>query len=115
VRVVVCDNDAVALDLAVMDLRLEGHEIVGTAVNGLGAVERCAHLRPDVLVVDLRMPPGIDGVEAATRAVAAQPGLRVVLHTNHLDTTALDAARRMGFAYVLKADLRALRKAVVGE
>lgn len=113
-RVVVCDNDPVALDLVVMDLGLEGHEIVGTAVEGEGAVERCGALHPEVLVVDLRMPPGIDGVEAGRRAVAAQPDLRVVVHTNHLDTAALEASKRLGFAYVLKADLRALRRAVTG-
>ena len=114
VRVVVCDNDDTALDLVVTDLRLEGHEIVATATHGEQAIEQCEATRPDVLVVDLRMPPGIDGVATARRVLAAQPGIRVVLHTNHLDEAALRAARELGVAYVLKADLRALRKAVVG-
>lgn len=113
-RVVVCDNDDTALDLAVTDLRLEGHEIVATAISGEEAIERCEATRPDVLVVDLRMPPGIDGVATARRVLVAQPGIRVVLHTNHLDEAALLAARELGVAYVLKADLRALRKAVAG-
>lgn len=110
----VCDNDDVALDLVVTDLRLEGHDIVATAVTGEDAVERCAETEPDVLVVDLRMPPGIDGVEAARRVLAARPGTRVVLHTNHLDPSALEASARLGMAYVLKGELRALRKAVQG-
>jgi len=114
VRVVVCDNDDVALDLVTTDLRLEGHEIVATAVTGEEAVDRCAETRPDVLVVDLRMPPGIDGVEAGRRVLGAQPETRIVLHTNHLDPDALRESARMGMTYVLKADLRALRKAVEG-
>jgi CheY-like chemotaxis protein len=114
VRVVVCDNDDVALDLVMTDLRLEGHDIVATAVTGEEAVDRCAETAPDVLVVDLRMPPGIDGVEAARRVLDARPTTRIVLHTNHLDSKALAASAELGIAYVLKADLRALRKAVLG-
>ena len=113
-RVVVCDNDPVALDLVSMDLRLEGHDIVATAIDGEQAVAVCAEHRPDVLVVDLRMPPGCTGVEAARRARLTQPDLRVVIHTNHLDGAALAAAKEHGFAYVLKAELRALRRAVTG-
>jgi CheY-like chemotaxis protein len=114
VRVVVCDNDDVALDLVVTDLRLEGHDIVATATTGEEAVARCTETLPDVLVVDLRMPPGIDGVETGRRVLEARPGTRIVLHTNHLEPSALRASARMGITYVLKADLRALRKAVEG-
>ena len=68
VRVVVVDNDTGALDLLELDLRLEGHDIVATALDGPEGIEACRRTRPDVLIVDYRMPPGIDGVEVA-RAV----------------------------------------------
>lgn len=113
-RVVVCDNDPVALNLVVTDLSYEGHEIVGTATDAEEAVRECAATRPDVLVVDLRMPPGDDGIEAARRARLAQPELGVVVHTNHLDEGALRRARELGAAYVMKGELRALRRAVLG-
>jgi CheY-like chemotaxis protein len=56
-RIVVADNDPDALDLVVTDLRFEGHEIVGRATQGDVAIDMCRALRPDVLVVDYRMPP----------------------------------------------------------
>jgi two-component system response regulator AlgR len=112
-RVVVCDNDPVALTLVVTDLGFEGHDIVATATNGLEAVDRCVTYRPEVLVVDLRMPPGIDGVAAARAALAEVPAMGVVIHTNHLDDDALRGARELGASYVLKGELRALRRAVL--
>lgn len=111
-RLVIVDNDPVALDLAVTDLALEGHEIVATGTDGEQAVTCCAIHQPDVLVIDLRMPPGIDGIEAAARVLAVQPGLRVVLHTNHVERRALARAEQLGAVYLLKGDLRALRRAV---
>lgn len=113
-RVVVCDNDPVALQLVVTDLSYEGHDVVATATDAESAVTQCAEARPDVLVVDLRMPPGPDGLEAARRARLAQPDLGLVVHTNHLDEGALRRARDLGAAYVLKGELRALRRAVLG-
>jgi len=111
-RVVVADNDRDARDLIEIDLGLEGHDVVGAASDGLGAVELCRTLQPDVLVVDLRMPPGPDGITVA-RQLRDQPGLRIVVYTNYRDRAVAAAAEQAGAAYLLKGDLRALRAAVL--
>ena len=110
-RVVVADNDADALELLRLDLDLEGHFVVGAASDGASAVELCRSLAPDVLVVDLRMPPGLDGLEVAEQ-LRDQPGLRIVLYTNYRDVTVARRAEQLGITYLLKGDLRTLREAI---
>ena len=109
---VIADNDVDALDLAVLDLRLEGHDIVGTAADGDAAMEACERLRPDVLVVDYRMPPGLNGVEVARRVLGEGLAGRVVLYTNYGDPDVIRAAERAGATFLLKGDLARLRAAV---
>lgn len=108
-RVVVADNDQDALDLLVMDLTLEGHEIAGTASNGDDAIALCAALRPDVLVVDYRMPPGPSGMDVAL-AVRPIAGLRVVVYTNYLDAGLRARAAKAGVTFLQKGQLAALRR-----
>lgn len=107
----VADNDSDALDLAALDLALEGHAIVGRAPDGDGAVALCRAEQPDVLVVDLRMPPGPDGLEVAAR-LQDQRGLRIVLYTNYRSPEVAQRAAKLGVTYLLKGDLRSLRAAV---
>lgn len=76
-RLVLVDNDSAVLDLLLLDLRLEGHEVLATASNGEEALQVCAEYQPEVLVVDLRLGPGIDGLEVARRinaGAATSPG-----------------------------------------
>ena len=113
-RVVVVDNDRAALELVVTDLRLEGHEVVGTALDGATAIELCRDLRPDVAVVDHRMPPGPHGLEVAQRLSADAPDVRVIVFTNYQDPQLVADIRATGATYMPKGNLRALRRAVVG-
>jgi len=110
---VVADNDADALELLEVDLRLEGHDVVGSATGGMEAIALCEALRPDVLVVDLRMPPGPDGLTVASE-LKSQPDLRVVLYTNYRSVAVQERAHSLGVTYLLKGDLRSLRAAVGG-
>jgi response regulator NasT len=110
-RVVIADNDPDALDLLDLDLALEGHHIVGRAVGAADAIALCRDLRPDLLVVDLRMPPGPDGM-AVVDALHAQAGLQLILYTNYRDPALAARAAKVGAKYLLKGDLRTLRKAV---
>jgi len=113
-RVVVVDNDPDALELACTDLRLEGHEIVGFAGDGETALELCRKLRPDVLVVDYRMPPGPDGAEVARRMRREMPAVTVVVFTNYDTADVVRSVGRAGARLVLKGQLDDLRRAVAG-
>ena len=112
-RVVVVDNDEAALELVVTDLRLEGHDVVGTALDGTTALEVCRELQPDVAVIDHRMPPGPHGLEVAQRLATDQPEARVIVFTNYQDPELVAGIRASGAMYLPKGNLRALRRAVV--
>ena len=114
-RVVVADNDPDALDLVLTDLRLEGHDIVGSCLDGTTAIELCERLRPDVAVIDHRMPPGPHGLEVAQRLHVEAPDVRVIVFTNYQDRALIDAVRASGATYLPKGNLRLLRQAVVGD
>ncbi|MFF2407125.1 response regulator [Streptomyces sp. NPDC058092] len=76
--------------------------VVGEAEGGLQAVRMTADLRPDVVLMDVRMP-GIDGIEATHRIVASGARSRViVLTTFDLDEYAYDALRAGASGFLLK-------------
>src|SRR5437588_473314 len=99
-RLVIVDNDEAVLELLLLDLRLEGHEILATAMNGEDAVQACAERDPEVLVVDLRLGPGINGLEVAQRV--RRPGLRVVVYTNYVTPDVVKTAAAAGAVVVEK-------------
>ncbi|TCJ95478.1 response regulator [Nocardia alba] len=77
-------------------------EVIGEAGNGDEAVRRASALRPDVVLMDVRMPV-VDGVTATARIVAAGEGVRVlVMTTFDLDEHALGALRAGASGFLLK-------------
>ena len=77
-------------------------EVVGEASDGAVAVEQVAALRPDVVLMDIRMP-GTDGIEATRRVVAEHPSTRVlVLTTFDVDEAAFAALRAGASGFLLK-------------
>ncbi len=108
------DNDRDALDLVVLDLSLEGFDVVGTAADGAGALQLVSELEPDVLVVDHRMPPGPHGIDVAAEVRASHPATLVVLYSNHQSRSLLARAEQLGIRFVPKGNLRTLRRAVTG-
>jgi CheY-like chemotaxis protein len=112
VRLVLVDNDASALELIDLDLALEGHEIVGRAMQGDEAIDVVGTTQPDVVVLDYRMPPGIDGMEAARRIRHRWPAIRVLIYTNYVRAELVREAERIGAVFLEKGDLPALRRAV---
>jgi DNA-binding NarL/FixJ family response regulator len=76
--------------------------ICGQAVDGNDAVAKAGSLKPDVILMDLKMP-GMDGVEATAKIVATHPGAKVlILTTFDTDTFVLQALKAGASGYVLK-------------
>jgi DNA-binding NarL/FixJ family response regulator len=77
-------------------------DVVGEASNGEEAVDPGARLRPDVVLMDIRMPV-LDGIEATRRITPAQPNTRVlILTTFGLDTYVYEALRAGASGFMLK-------------
>ncbi|KSW20728.1 response regulator transcription factor [Cellulomonas sp. B6] len=108
VRVVVADDHPVVRSGLVALLGLEADlEVVGEADDGAQAVTLARELRPDLVLMDLRMP-GTDGAEATARIVAELPDVRVlVLTTYETDTDILRAVEAGATGYLLKDTPRA--------
>ena len=92
--------------------------VVGEAANGQEAITAAARLHPDVLLMDVRMP-GMDGVEATRRVVAADPQARVIILTTFdLDEYVYAALRAGASGFLLKdaqpAELLSAIRAVAG-
>lgn len=111
-RLVVVDNDEAVLELLLLDLRLEGHDVVATAMDGESALSACEENHPDVLVVDLRLGPGINGLEVARRV--RRTDLRVIVYTNYVTPDVVKEATEAGATVIEKGSLSALRRAVEG-
>lgn len=78
-------------------------EVIGAASSGEEALEKLEGWLPDVVVMDLRMPGGMDGVEATRRVRALSPHTQVVVLTAHTDEARVVAALRAGaIGYVRK-------------
>jgi DNA-binding NarL/FixJ family response regulator len=76
--------------------------LVGQAVDGLDAVKKAAALKPDVVLMDLRMP-GLDGAEATQQIVRDHPEVKVlILSTFEADSYVLQALRAGASGYILK-------------
>jgi len=113
-RVVLADDQAVVREGLVTLLGLlPGVEVVGAGADGLQAVELVAEHRPDVLLVDLRMPR-CDGVEATARVRAEYPETEVVVLTTYTDDDSLLAALKAGARGFLTkdADAEAIARAL---
>jgi DNA-binding NarL/FixJ family response regulator len=117
---VVDDHPTFRRGLGALLASLPDVELVGEAADGEAAVERTAALAPDVVVMDLDMP-GLGGVEATRRIVAAQPSVAVLVLTMLDEDESVFAAMRAGArGYVVKgADtddvLRALESVARGD
>jgi DNA-binding NarL/FixJ family response regulator len=97
-------------------------EVVGEAADGEAAIATVRKARPDVVLMDIRMP-GVDGLEA-TRRIAADPDLQhvkvLVLTTFEIDEYVFEALRAGASGFLLKDEeptelLRAVRVVASGE
>ena len=123
IRVVVADDQGlVRAGFAALVGAQDDMEVVAEAADGAAAVELVRELRPDVVLMDIRMP-GMDGLEA-TRVIVADPSLGdvhvVILTTFELDEYVFEALRVGATGFLVKhtepAELvRAVRTVAAGE
>jgi two-component system, response regulator PdtaR len=101
VRVVIAEDEAlIRLDLKEM-LEEEGYQVAGEAADGEKAVELASSLRPDLVILDVKMPV-LDGISAAER-IAAQQIAPVVILTAFSQRELVERARDAGaMAYLVK-------------
>ena len=86
----------------VLESRAPDIEVIGTATDGIEAVELVASERPDIVLMDVRMP-NMDGVEATRRIHEAYPEVRVLMLTTFDDDEYVhDSLRNGAVGYLLK-------------
>ncbi|MFE6968502.1 response regulator [Isoptericola sp. NPDC057653] len=104
IRVMIADDQAMVREAFSVLLGAQpGVEVVATAADGAEAVVRARELRPDVVVMDIRMP-GTNGIEA-TRQIVGDPDLAtkiLVLTTFDLDEYVYEALRAGASGFLLK-------------
>jgi DNA-binding NarL/FixJ family response regulator len=105
IRVVIADDHELYRRGMGVVVELDGlARIVGEASNGDEAVEVCRRLRPDVVLMDVRMP-GIGGIAACRRVRAAAPDTRILMLTMSDDESDLFEAIKAGASGYLLKDL----------
>jgi len=103
IRVLLADDQRVVREgLGSLLGLLAGVDVVGTAVDGEEALALAIELRPDVVLMDLRMPR-CDGVEATRRIRAHDPNIKVLMLTTYADDrSVIDALRAGARGYLTK-------------
>ena len=103
IRILIADDhEVVRIGLAAMLAAQEGFEVVAQAATGDEAIRLAEAHRPDVVVMDIRMPGG-SGIDACRAITGARPGTPVIMLTSHADADALfDAIDAGASGYVLK-------------
>lgn len=100
--VIVDDQQLMLQALKVFVSQAEDMTVVGEGRNGVEAIEVCARLKPDVVLMDLQMPV-LNGIDATRRITATQPEVKVIAVTTFAGPEAVVPALRAGAAgYLLK-------------
>jgi DNA-binding NarL/FixJ family response regulator len=120
-KVIICDDQAIVRDGLAMLLKLEPDiEIVGSAEDGAEAVEMVADKKPDLILMDLKMPI-MNGVEATRQIVTKYPEVKVLVLTTYADDEwVFDAIQAGASGYLLKDTpreelIKAVRGTVAGK
>lgn len=114
------DHEIVRMGLRELFNRSQGIEVVGETGSVAGAVAEATRLKPDVILMDVRLPDG-SGVEACREILAAYPGTRVLFLTSYQDDEAILAAVFAGAHGFLQKEIggeslvRAVKEVVSGK
>jgi response regulator NasT len=99
-KVLVVDDTDHVRNMLVDMLQLDGFDVVGEASSGDEAIDLALDRRPDVIVMDYRMP-GKDGLSTAKTIRQDRPGQAIILYTAYLDARIESLARDAGVALCL--------------
>lgn len=100
-KVLIVDDEAPARErLRRLLEEIDGYDIAGEAANGEQALDVCARLAPDVMLLDIRMP-GMDGIETARHLIAMEAPPAVIFTTAY-DEYALQAFDAEAIGYLMK-------------
>jgi len=104
---VIAEDQALMLEGLTLLMERDGAEVVGRAEDAPELLRKVNAHRPDLVVADIRMPPGHadDGLQAALRIRAEHPDIAVLLlsqHVNRAYATELVEAGTVGVGYLLK-------------
>ena len=106
IKVMVVDDHPMWRDGVARDLTEAGLDVVATASNGTEALNRAPAARPNVVVLDLQIPPP-NGVEVTAALVKADPSLRVlILSASGEQDDVLDAVKAGATGYLVKSASR---------
>ncbi len=121
IRILIADDHLVVREGLRTILSVEDDfQIIGEAVNGKDALAKCAELKPDLVLMDLRMPE-MDGIEAIRQIRARYPQIVMVILTTYDDDELIVRGLRAGAkGYLLKDATRrvlfeTIRAAMRGE
>jgi DNA-binding NarL/FixJ family response regulator len=107
IRVLIADDQRVVRDgLTMLVGLIDGVEVVDTASDGIEAVERARSARPDVVLMDLRMPR-LEGADATREIRANLPDTQVLVLTTYADDASLFPALQAGARGYLTKDASA--------
>ncbi len=100
-RILIADDEAIRVMTLRTQLRSLGFEVVAEATNGREAVELAERHRPDLAILDIKMPE-LDGIAAAQQITARRP-IPVILLTAYSEPELVERATEAGvFAYLVK-------------
>jgi len=109
---VVEDETLIAMELE-LQLKKMGYDVVGRVGSGVGAIEKATELRPDLILMDIVMPGGMDGIDAS-KQIISKHNIPVIFLTAYADEEYIKRAREVGpFGYLVKPyEDRELRAAI---